>query len=260
MSMSGMGLVHQKQPRVQDEKPGPPNYPLSKSGTTISRPVLHRWKADDAAMTPKYLVHSTANDASEGCKGDTYAREARISLLELILNATHSDVSTTTEAVTLVGDFTRTIELMHAMGNPRLSFNSLQPEPALSAPVEGRTRLIRLLELFAHIQSFAPNHFGPESLSHWLLDSPYRRLETKLDEYTLQQPEVFSLSQESLQKSIGSGSIDQIHCTLMWHICVLVLNRGFLSIRGKSDGVASNPILIPYPAAPVHFLKEEERL
>ncbi|KAK5263597.1 hypothetical protein LTR96_011028 [Exophiala xenobiotica] len=251
-------------------------------------------------MTPKYLVHSTANDASEGCKGDTYAREARISLLELvhgdlmeraqtlctlsiygmhrangvqawcdielarsyvqILNATHSDVSTTTEAVTLVGDFTRTIELMHAMGNPRLSFNSLQPEPALSAPVEGRTRLIRLLELFAHIQSFAPNHFGPESLSHWLLDSPYRRLETKLDEYTLQQPEVFSLSQESLQKSIGSGSIDQIHCTLMWHICVLVLNRGFLSIRGKSDGVASNPILIPYPAAPVHFLKEEERL
>lgn len=236
------------------------------------------WRSNGACSNVVYAINirnapcqwgtSLVRYRCEACPANLsyYLLSTNVMLSELarsyvqILNATHSDVSTTTEAVTLVGDFTRTIELMHAMGNPRLSFNSLQPEPALSAPVEGRTRLIRLLELFAHIQSFAPNHFGPESLSHWLLDSPYRRLETKLDEYTLQQPEVFSLSQESLQKSIGSGSIDQIHCTLMWHICVLVLNRGFLSIRGKSDGVASNPILIPYPAAPVHFLKEEERL
>ncbi|KAK4939247.1 Gypsy retrotransposon integrase-like protein 1 [Elasticomyces elasticus] len=208
-----------------------------------------------AAASTKYLVHDTANNASEGCKGDTYARQARISLLELvdgdlveraqtlctlsiyemyrangvqawcdielarnyvqILNATHNDVSTITEAVTLAGDFIRTIELMYSVGNPGLSFSSPQYEMPLFAPVEGRTRLIRLLELFTHIQSLVQKRLGTERHSHWRLDSPYRHLQTKLDEYALQQPEVFSLSQESLQKSIGSGSIDQFHCTLM---------------------------------------------
>ncbi|KAJ9642785.1 hypothetical protein H2204_002433 [Knufia peltigerae] len=253
-----------------------------------------------AAASNKYLVHSAANSASEGCKGDEYAHQARISLLEMvdgdlmeraqtlctlsiyemhrangvqawsdielarsyiqILNTTHSDISTITEALTLAGDFIRTIGLMQTMGNLRLSCNSLQHQKALSAPVEGRTRLISLLELFAHIQSFAQSCLGPECHAHWLLDSPYRRLQSKLDEYALQQTDVFNLSQESLQKSIDSGNIDQIHCTLMWHICVLVLNRGFLPIRGQSDHGASDTTPIPYPAAPIHFLKEKENV
>lgn len=164
------------------------------------------------------------------------------------------------DAVAAAMNFVRTMRLMHVVGNSRLAPNIPLHTPSLLTPADDDRRLEDLLDLLLNIQSFAQTSLAPQVCSHWLPESPFYKLQLKLDEYAMQHHEDVHLTQQKLQQHLDAGHIALIHCAFLWHTCVLILNRVFLPIRCGGDNGASRAGLATYPNAPAHFLSEKRNV
>lgn len=160
----------------------------------------------------------------------------------------------------VIEDFLQTIEIYHLLGNPRLSIR-----PHFQGLKKGNSdgiQLLHLLQLAVRVQGFA-SVLRPEFMqSHWHSESEFRELQTELDQFLLQGPDDFCSTREVLHGWLAQGSIDRIHCALVWHYCTIILNRVFLPIRTRrsrpEDGGYSD--IMSYPSAPKHFLAERKNV
>jgi len=148
----------------------------------------------------------------------------------------------------------------HLLGNPGLGLHSHTCEGKIESG--GETQLSQLVQLAVRVQEFTRGRLVDSLQVPWHSESEFRRLQIELDQYLLQRPDEFCSTREILQGWLAQGSIDRIHCALVWHYCLIILNRVFLPIRRKrsypDNGEFSN--MINYPAAPKHFLAERKNV
>lgn len=159
----------------------------------------------------------------------------------------------------MVGDFLRITKMYHLLGNHGLSSHALICGVDNRDP--DRTQLFQLLQLAVRVQEFERSSSVEALPYHWHSESEFRRLQSALDQYLLQQPGEFCATREILRGWLAQGSLEPVHCTLVWHYCTILLNRIFLPIRRRrphaDDG---SPDVIHYPAAPKHFLVERKNV
>ncbi|KAM0738396.1 hypothetical protein ACQRIT_006133 [Beauveria bassiana] len=82
----------------------------------------------------------------------------------------------------------------------------------------------------------------------------------ELEEHLLHYPDTFRLFARSRRRDLKEPDIDELISSLMWHCCVVVLNRPFLPIlartseEGRIDQIVKK---VYFPGAPHLFVKEK---
>ncbi|KAJ5498164.1 fungal-specific transcription factor domain-containing protein [Penicillium expansum] len=97
----------------------------------------------------------------------------------------------------------------------------------------------------------------------WTLNSEFRALQDDLEEYLLRHPSTFRFGSNSpSSRPSKQEDLDASISSMIWHCCVIILNRTFLPIPERrpqttEDGGQEPPIrCIEFPNAPPLFLKE----
>ncbi|KAL2415134.1 hypothetical protein ABEF91_002801 [Exophiala dermatitidis] len=195
-------------------------------------------------------------------RGNGVQAWADLSLAESLIQLLQSQQQSSPETCRskhMVGDFLRITKMYHLLGNHGLSSHALICGVDNRGP--DRTQLFQLLQLAVRVQEFERSSSVEALPYHWHSESEFRRLQSALDQYLLQQPGEFCVTREILRGWLAQGSLEPVHCTLVWHYCTILLNRIFLPIRRRrphaDDG---SPDVIHYPAAPKHFLVERKNV
>ncbi|EXJ72492.1 uncharacterized protein A1O5_04997 [Cladophialophora psammophila CBS 110553] len=178
------------------------------------------------------------------------------SLIQLS-EATQQITSEDMEDLEIAEMFLRLMELLHGVGNSLLRTSLYDYERGCWTKSHATRQLAHLLELQLRIQNFNDGRLGLSMQPHWHSNSAFRSLQSELDDYLLQQPDDLCLTRDMLHRWIDQGFIDRVHCALLWHCCVMVLNRVFLPIRTSS---IKGSKFQEYPMAPKHFLVERENV
>lgn len=149
------------------------------------------------------------------------------------------------------------MELAYVIGNPMLRVESYPYEKSFWACSSGTRQLTQLFELQIRIQGFCDSQLHLPPQNHWHSNSEFRDLQAELDEYLLQKPDEFCSTQFMLHQWIDKGSIEYIHCALIWHCCAMILNRTFLPIRTVD---AEGTGCLRHPTVPKHFSIERRNV
>ncbi|KAH8894014.1 hypothetical protein GQ53DRAFT_839712 [Thozetella sp. PMI_491] len=162
-------------------------------------------------------------------------------------------------------------ELCHSIGHP-----SLQQTPSinrtrisdvdLNKPLSQTSCIPDLLLLLLRIQNLCwSDLMGPEN-TPWRPESPFRLLQIQLDKiilWQLKRPSSQAIDQ-SIHALVRQGTEEADEDTLvglLWHVCVIMLNRTFLPIpvRARGDQEGSPVTTVNFPFAPSLFLEERIR-
>ncbi|KAF1732155.1 Filamentous growth regulator 27 [Beauveria bassiana] len=157
-------------------------------------------------------------------------------------------------------------QLTHCLGHPRLYPPCLRPEgkskpDAKCANLErGSLDLVNLLEILVRVYQLQSVPVKEQKPPPWAPHSKYRALQNELEEHLLHYPDTFRLFARSRPRDLKEPDIDELISSLMWHCCVVVLNRPFLPIlariseEGRIDQIAKK---VYFPGAPHLFVKEK---
>lgn len=155
----------------------------------------------------------------------------------------------------------------HCLGHRHLQPSSSRPakRPRLEcAPCpEDCPHLVELLELLSCINQLCLTPFKEQNPPPWTLNSEFRALQDDLEEYLLRHPSTFRFGSNSPSgRPSRLEDLDASISSMVWHCCVIVLNRTFLPIperrpQSAEDGGQDLPIrCVEFPEAPPLFLKE----
>ncbi|KAF2651149.1 hypothetical protein K491DRAFT_103184 [Lophiostoma macrostomum CBS 122681] len=147
-------------------------------------------------------------------------------------------------------------EVFHAIGNPTLRWHLPQ---SASAPKGSSVRQLfhELLDIYIQLQTTCVISCTDTQPPAWKPTSAFKNWQEKLDEYPMKRP--IDLDFQSPNDS-EENIILRTSCVLIWHCCVMLLNRPFLFVPSSSSpahGVNSQiPSYISFPCAPELFVKE----
>ncbi|PQK12787.1 hypothetical protein BB8028_0003g14020 [Beauveria bassiana] len=157
-------------------------------------------------------------------------------------------------------------QLTHCLGHPRLYPPCLRPEgkskpDSKCANLErGSPDLVSLLEILVRVYQLQSVPVKEQKPPPWAPHSKYRALQNELEEHLLHYPDTFRLFARSRRRDLKEPDIDELISSLMWHCCVVVLNRPFLPIlartseEGRIDQIVKK---VYFPGAPHLFVKEK---
>lgn len=154
----------------------------------------------------------------------------------------------------------------HCLGHRHLQPLNIWPakQPRLECATcpEDCPHLIELLDVLACIYQLWQVPFPEQTPLPWTPNSKFRSLQDELEEYLLRHPSTFRFGSNS--PSVPTSSMEDLDASIssmIWHCCVIVLNRNFLPVperRPPSAGGAleSQTRPINFPEPPPLFLKE----
>lgn len=159
-----------------------------------------------------------------------------------------------------------------AQASHRLGHRHLQPSSSRPAKIprlecapcpEDCSHLVELLEVLACIHQLCLTPLSEQNPLPWTADSEFRALQDELEEYLLRHPSTFRFGSNSpLSCNSRWGGLDVSISSMVWHCCVIVLNRTFLPIPERrpqtaAEGGKKPPVrCVEFPEAPPLFLKE----
>ncbi|KGO73525.1 Protein of unknown function DUF3468 [Penicillium expansum] len=172
-----------------------------------------------------------------------------------------------TQVLTVAERYLAIAQASHCLGHRHLQPLSSRPanRPRLEcAPCpEDCPHLVELLELLACIHQLCLTPFKEQNPPPWTLNSEFRALQDDLEEYLLRHPSTFRFGSNSpSSRPSKQEDLDASISSMIWHCCVIILNRTFLPIPERrpqttEDGGQEPPIrCIEFPNAPPLFLKE----
>lgn len=172
-----------------------------------------------------------------------------------------------TQALVIAERFLAIAQVSHCLGHRHLQPTNSRPakRPRLEcAPCpEDCPHLIELLEVLASIYQLCLIPFKEHNPLPWTPESEFRALQDELEEYLLRHPSTFCFGSNSPSgRPSRSGDLDASISSMVWHCCVIILNRTFLPIPERraqlaEDGIPEPPIrCFEFPEAPPLFLKE----
>lgn len=157
-------------------------------------------------------------------------------------------------------------QVSHCLGRRDLQQSSSRSakrqklEPQCLPCPEGCPHLLELLKVLAHIHQLCLTPFQEQRPLPWSANSEFRELQDELEEYLLRHPNTFRFGPDSPSSHSRQGDLDASISSLIWHCCVIVLNRTFLPIpqRSKTMSNGQEPSIrcVEFPGAPSLFLKE----
>lgn len=118
--------------------------------------------------------------------------------------------------------------------------------------------LEELLEILSRAHVLCTTPFKHHNPNPWASGSQFRVLQDALEEYLLRHPKTFHFGPGSPSHNSCTGDLDASVASLMWHCCVIILNRTFLPIPERLPGCAESGSVrcAEFPGAPTLFLKE----
>ena len=166
------------------------------------------------------------------------------------------------EQLMLVESFLDLTEHLHTLGHSRLKCSKscqhdLRPSETLNSTDDSETqRVLQLTKYLYHIDKVAAHSFTDQSPPAWHATSMFMEMQRNLDQFRL-----FNLDTFSLQ---SSAPLLKVVCVILWHSCILSLNRGFLPVpltRGTNGRSASHirpgsvDRVVHMPNAPKPFIQ-----
>ncbi|KAJ5109285.1 fungal-specific transcription factor domain-containing protein [Penicillium angulare] len=88
--------------------------------------------------------------------------------------------------------------------------------------------MLRLVELLAQTQQACSELLPSQEDLPWEKDTVWRSIERCLERYPMRHPDKFCFDFETLDRLIQDEAIEQIVSVMIWHTCVLQLNRPLL--------------------------------
>ncbi|KAF9888966.1 hypothetical protein FE257_008136 [Aspergillus nanangensis] len=156
----------------------------------------------------------------------------------------------------------------HSLGHRHLQPSDSRPGQRprldyLSCPEEC-PHLVELLEVLACIYQLCLTPFSEQNPLPWTAESKFQALQDELEEYLLRHPNTFFFGSNTAP-SHDPRPPDMEVCvsSMIWHCCVIVLNRIFLPIPDRGHRIAAEAGQEPadryaqFPKAPPLFLKEK---
>lgn len=165
-------------------------------------------------------------------------------------------------------------ELLHSIGHPALYMIDERERPSphndskLGGALTASMAYRNLLRLFIRIQKLSHTEFITMNPPPWRPDSLYHTLQDDLEAVFIRRPVghqftnvPFTPTSDSAEPN--SQALEEITFALLWHSCVVVLNRNFLPIPQRQPGPGpGNPTRVKpiyFPSAPALFLEEKTR-
>ncbi|KAJ6186506.1 hypothetical protein N7519_007807 [Penicillium mononematosum] len=125
---------------------------------------------------------------------------------------------------------------------------------------ESLSRFLELLHIFTRIQGLCSISFFNHDPPPWSIDSAFRGIQSELERILLHWPDQFRTTTSSPPDWSRDNDAESALCSLIWHCCVIVLNRTFLPIPqiAEADGRNSQGTrkCVCFPGAPGLFLEE----
>ncbi|KAB5563511.1 hypothetical protein GE09DRAFT_785696 [Coniochaeta sp. 2T2.1] len=230
------------------------------------------WQQVDSVKTVCILVDYEASRA--------HGRQAWIniamgrSLVQLARSARDLDAEQT-RVLDVAERYLAITQTAHSLGHRHLQPRAEKVHKRLRlhcAPCpEDCPHLIELLEIFASVHRLCLTPFREHNPAPWAAGSEFRALQDELEEYLLRHPVTFRFGSNSPSagfdtKQRKQGDLDASISSMVWHCCVIALNRTFLPIperRPWTDGGAGGQnkpttlhSVIEFPGAPPLFLNE----
>ncbi|KAK8143439.1 hypothetical protein G3M48_007245 [Beauveria asiatica] len=156
-------------------------------------------------------------------------------------------------------------QLTHCLGHPRLLPPSRgadgKPKPDAQCTTLKRALpdLVNLLEILVRVYQLQSVPVKEQKPPPWAPHSKYRTLQNELEEHLLHYPDTFRLF-ASRPRDSKVHHVDELISSLMWHCCVVVLNRPFLPImvRISEEGDLGQSVKkVYFPGASHLFVKEK---
>ncbi|KAJ5788305.1 fungal-specific transcription factor domain-containing protein [Penicillium paradoxum] len=172
-----------------------------------------------------------------------------------------------TQALTIAERYLTIAQASHCLGHrhlqPSHSRQTKRPRLECAPCPEDCPHLVELLEVLACIHQLCLVPFREQNPLPWTPDSEFRALQDELEEYLLRHPSTFRFGSNSPSAQPSRlGDLDASISSIIWHCCVIVLNRNFLPIPERRPNPAADGALYPparsldFPEAPPLFLKE----
>lgn len=128
----------------------------------------------------------------------------------------------------------------------------------------------KVLDLLLQIQTFSRKTQTKIEPPSWSVDSEFNSYRQSLDKYMLCHLDEIQLTSETLTEALfdGKSKFQSLHCSLVWHCCVISLNLVYLPIQvaaeaeNMTNGIARSSgedRLLNFPLAPKPFLMERIR-
>ncbi|KAH9227495.1 hypothetical protein K456DRAFT_42046 [Colletotrichum gloeosporioides 23] len=122
------------------------------------------------------------------------------------------------------------------------------------------TQLLELLHLFIRIHRYCSSGFSKQNPPPWGLHSIFRTYQVELEQLVLQRLERLHPGSSEDDYLPQEQRTQSAMCSLIWHCCVICLNRNFLPIpkRTRPDHEDTEPSSrqLNFPAAPQLFVEE----
>ncbi|KAB5580364.1 hypothetical protein GE09DRAFT_435504 [Coniochaeta sp. 2T2.1] len=230
------------------------------------------WQQIDSVKTVCILVDYEASRA--------HGRQAWIniamgrSLVQLARSARDLDAEQT-RVLDVAERYLAITQTSHSLGHrhlqPRAEKVHKRPRLHCAPCPEDCPHLIELLEIFASVHRLCLTPFREHNPAPWAAGSEFRALQDELEEYLLRHPVTFRFGSNSPSAGFNAkqrkqGDLDASISSMVWHCCVIALNRTFLPIperRPWTDGGAGGQnkpttlhSVIEFPGAPPLFLNE----
>ncbi|ATY66324.1 C6 transcription factor [Cordyceps militaris] len=169
-------------------------------------------------------------------------------------------------ALNAAGRYLAGARLTHCLGHPGLyppyrQFSKTpRPDSRSRTPGGGPPDLVSLLEIFTRVHQLQSVPVKDQEPPPWAPHSAFRALQNELEEHLLHYPSTFHLFLRPRSHYSEQQDPDELICALMWHCCVVVLNRSFLPAAMKTsigNGSEQNIQRVDVPGAPCLFVKEK---
>lgn len=187
------------------------------------------------------------------------------SLVQLARSACNIDAEQAQE-LSIAERYLAITQASHCLGHRYLQASSSRPakRPRLEcAPCpDDCPHLVELLEVLASIHQLCLTPFKEQNPLPWTADSEFRALQDELEEYLLRHPSTFRFGSNSPSSHKSRRvDLDASISSMVWHCCVIVLNRTFLPIPERPQVTPSGGQDLPvrcveFPEAPPLFLQE----
>ena len=155
-------------------------------------------------------------------------------------------------------------QLTHRLGHPAL-LPLCDGPPDIPGPetqcilVSEPSPHLKLLGILVRAYYLWSKPFTEQNPLPWGPRSRFRLLQDELEEYLLRHPDTFRFVLSTPREDSKEEDLERSVTSLIWHCCVIILNRTFLPIPERTPGEGkgeSSVRCVDFPGAPPLFLKE----
>lgn len=122
------------------------------------------------------------------------------------------------------------------------------------------TQLLELLQLYARIQLYCSSRFSKQNPPPWSPHSTFRTYQVELEQLVLQRLERLHPGSSEDEHLPREQRTQSAMCSLIWHCCVICLNRNFLPIPKRTgpdhENSEASSRQLKFPVAPQLFVEE----